>query len=149
LDVLGFVANPLGSLVGAGIGWLIERISFLKEPLDDLAGDPAAINSVAAAALASSWFTFGASLAAFTGWAVGGPHRRRRSLQGRRKLGRKLRKRRPAEREPVTNIAFRSASWQRADGHTRLAGSACPARPPEQVDQNSSKPAVGVLHFPQ
>jgi uncharacterized protein YukE len=48
LDVLGFVANPLGTLVGAGIGWLIEHISFLKEPLDDLAGDPAAINSVAA-----------------------------------------------------------------------------------------------------
>jgi uncharacterized protein YukE len=48
LDVLGFVANPLGTLAGAGIGWLIEHISFLKEPLDDLAGDPAAINGVAA-----------------------------------------------------------------------------------------------------
>ncbi|SFR29266.1 hypothetical protein SAMN04488564_11864 [Lentzea waywayandensis] len=49
LDVLGFVANPLGTLVGAGIGWLIEHVSFLKEPLDDLAGDPGAINVVAAA----------------------------------------------------------------------------------------------------
>jgi hypothetical protein len=48
LDVLGFVANPLGTLVGGGIGWLIEHVSFLKEPLDDLAGDPAAINVVAA-----------------------------------------------------------------------------------------------------
>lgn len=48
LDALGFVANPLGSLVGAGIGWLIEHLSFLKEPLDDLAGDPAAVNVVAA-----------------------------------------------------------------------------------------------------
>ena len=49
LDVLGFVANPLGTLVGAGIGWLIEHVSVLKEPLDDLAGDPGAINVVAAA----------------------------------------------------------------------------------------------------
>ncbi|MCT2581547.1 hypothetical protein [Actinophytocola gossypii] len=48
LDVLGFVANPLGTLVGGGIGWLIEHVSFLKEPLDDLAGDPGAINVVAA-----------------------------------------------------------------------------------------------------
>lgn len=48
LDVLGFVANPLGMLVGGGIGWLIEHVSFLKEPLDDLAGDPGAINGVAA-----------------------------------------------------------------------------------------------------
>ncbi|GAB3435052.1 hypothetical protein [Actinophytocola sediminis] len=48
LDVLGFVANPLGTLVGGGIGWLIEHVSFLKEPLDDLAGDPGAINGVAA-----------------------------------------------------------------------------------------------------
>jgi hypothetical protein len=48
LDALGFIANPLGNLVGAGIGWLIEHLSFLKEPLDDLAGDPAAVNVVAA-----------------------------------------------------------------------------------------------------
>jgi hypothetical protein len=48
LDVLGFVANPLGTLVGGGIGWLIEHVSFLKEPLDDLAGDPGAVNGVAA-----------------------------------------------------------------------------------------------------
>ncbi|MBM7770977.1 uncharacterized protein YukE [Actinokineospora baliensis] len=48
LDALGFIANPLGTLVGGGIGWLIEHVSFLKEPLDDLAGDPGAINVVAA-----------------------------------------------------------------------------------------------------
>lgn len=48
LDALGFVANPLGGLLSAGIGWLIEHLDFLKEPLDDLAGDPAAINAVAA-----------------------------------------------------------------------------------------------------
>ncbi|SFP99017.1 hypothetical protein SAMN05421810_104123 [Amycolatopsis arida] len=48
LDTLGFIANPLGSLLGAGIGWLIEHLEFLKEPLDDLAGDPGAIFGVAA-----------------------------------------------------------------------------------------------------
>ncbi|GAB3492731.1 WXG100 family type VII secretion target [Amycolatopsis cihanbeyliensis] len=48
LDALGFVANPLGGLLSAGIGWLIEHLDFLREPLDDLAGDPAAINRIAA-----------------------------------------------------------------------------------------------------
>lgn len=48
LDTLGFVANPLGGLLSAGIGWLIEHLDFLKEPLDDLAGDPAKINEIAA-----------------------------------------------------------------------------------------------------
>ncbi|MFF5991552.1 WXG100 family type VII secretion target [Prauserella flavalba] len=48
LDVIGLVANPLGGLLSAGIGWLIEHLDFLKEPLDDLCGDPAAINKVAA-----------------------------------------------------------------------------------------------------
>ncbi|CAM05080.1 hypothetical protein A8924_6240 [Saccharopolyspora erythraea NRRL 2338] len=48
LDALGFIANPLGMLSGAGVGWLIEHVSFLKEPLDDLAGDPDAVNEVAA-----------------------------------------------------------------------------------------------------
>jgi len=48
LDALGFVANPLGGLLSAGIGWLIEHLEFLKEPLDDLAGDPGAIFGVAA-----------------------------------------------------------------------------------------------------
>lgn len=48
LDGLGMIANPLGSLASAGIGWLIEHLSFLKEPLDDLAGDPKAITGIAA-----------------------------------------------------------------------------------------------------
>jgi hypothetical protein len=30
MDLLGFVTNPLGSLLSAGIGWLIEHIGFLK-----------------------------------------------------------------------------------------------------------------------
>lgn len=40
LDGLGFVMDPLGSLATAGIGWLIEHISFLREPLDWFAGNP-------------------------------------------------------------------------------------------------------------
>jgi hypothetical protein len=47
MDLLGFVTNPLGSLLSAGIGWLIEHIGFLKEGLDLLAGDPDAVNAMA------------------------------------------------------------------------------------------------------
>jgi uncharacterized protein YukE len=32
--------DPFGTLLGSGIGWLIEHVSFLKEPLDQLMGDP-------------------------------------------------------------------------------------------------------------
>ncbi len=47
LDGLGMMMDPLGSLAGAGIGWLIEHISFLKKPLDWLAGDPEAVTAKA------------------------------------------------------------------------------------------------------
>ncbi|GAB2819067.1 hypothetical protein [Lentzea nigeriaca] len=39
LDVLGAIMDPLGALATAGIGWLIEHVSFLREPLDWLAGN--------------------------------------------------------------------------------------------------------------
>ena len=39
LDVLGAVMDPVGALATAGIGWLIEHLSFLREPLDWLAGN--------------------------------------------------------------------------------------------------------------
>jgi hypothetical protein len=47
LDTLAFVADPFASLLGAGIGWLIEHIDFLREPLDALAGDPLQIKAAA------------------------------------------------------------------------------------------------------
>lgn len=47
LDALGFMANPLGALASAGVGMLIEHLDFLREPLDDLAGDPGAITQLA------------------------------------------------------------------------------------------------------
>ncbi|MGW7537429.1 hypothetical protein [Amycolatopsis sp. NPDC054798] len=46
-DTAAFVLDPFGKLIAAGLGWLIEHISFLKEGLDKLAGDPAAINKMA------------------------------------------------------------------------------------------------------
>lgn len=39
LDGLSAMIDPLGTLATAGIGWLIEHISFLREPLDRLAGN--------------------------------------------------------------------------------------------------------------
>ncbi|GAB3385234.1 WXG100 family type VII secretion target [Amycolatopsis echigonensis] len=46
-DTAAFVVDPFGKLIAAGLGWLIEHISFLKEGLDKLAGDPAAIKKMA------------------------------------------------------------------------------------------------------
>ncbi|MFJ8963817.1 hypothetical protein ACIRG5_30950 [Lentzea sp. NPDC102401] len=39
LDVLSAIMDPVGALATAGIGWLIEHLSFLREPLDWLAGN--------------------------------------------------------------------------------------------------------------
>jgi hypothetical protein len=47
LDALGTVMDPLGSLASAGLGWLIEHVWFLHEPLDWLAGDPIQIEAQA------------------------------------------------------------------------------------------------------
>lgn len=45
LDALSLVENPAGALLSSGIGWLIEHVEALSEPLDWLAGDPGAISS--------------------------------------------------------------------------------------------------------
>ncbi|MGV9363462.1 PPE domain-containing protein [Amycolatopsis sp. NPDC003731] len=47
LDLLGAAMDPFGTLAGAGVGWLIEHISFLKDGLDKLAGKPQAITAKA------------------------------------------------------------------------------------------------------
>ena len=39
VDTVKFVLNPLGSLISAGLGWLIKHVSFLREPLDMLMGE--------------------------------------------------------------------------------------------------------------
>jgi EspA-like secreted protein len=59
LDTLGFVADPFQSLLSAGVGWAIEHISFLHEPLDALAGDPQQIR-----AAAQAWHAASSELAA-------------------------------------------------------------------------------------
>lgn len=47
LDALSFISNPFKHLVQAGVSWLFEHISFLREPLDWLAGNPNAIEGLA------------------------------------------------------------------------------------------------------
>ncbi|MBP2335099.1 F0F1-type ATP synthase assembly protein I [Saccharothrix coeruleofusca] len=42
-DVVGAALNPLGAVIGAGVGWLIDHIFFLREPLDLLMGDNIAV----------------------------------------------------------------------------------------------------------
>ncbi|RDI33071.1 hypothetical protein [Lentzea flaviverrucosa] len=48
LDLLGTFLDPLGSLATAGIGWLIEHVSFLRQGLDWLAGNGDAIKAAVA-----------------------------------------------------------------------------------------------------
>lgn len=45
VDLVGSAANPLGALASAGVGWLLEHVSFIREPLDALLGDPDEINA--------------------------------------------------------------------------------------------------------
>ena len=40
MEALAFVADPFGSILAAGVGWLMEHVRPLKEALDKLAGDP-------------------------------------------------------------------------------------------------------------
>lgn len=47
LDTVAFVMDPLAKLIAAGLGWLIEHVSFLKWPLDQVAGNPSEVTKVA------------------------------------------------------------------------------------------------------
>lgn len=47
LDGLDAVMNPLDALATSAIGWLIEHVWWLHEPLDALAGDPTQITAQA------------------------------------------------------------------------------------------------------
>jgi hypothetical protein len=58
LDALGFVADPFGSLVSAGVGWAFEHLAVLSEPLDRLTGNPWEIK-----AEAQSWHVVAIGLA--------------------------------------------------------------------------------------
>lgn len=45
VDTVAALADPLNALINAGVGWLLQHISFLREPLDMLLGNPDAINA--------------------------------------------------------------------------------------------------------
>ncbi|WP_181772588.1 WXG100 family type VII secretion target [Amycolatopsis pittospori] len=49
IDILGMVLDPVGSLLTAGIGWLIEHLVIFRWPLDFLMGDPKGIEAAKAA----------------------------------------------------------------------------------------------------
>ncbi|CAM05166.1 hypothetical protein A8924_6329 [Saccharopolyspora erythraea NRRL 2338] len=59
VDAVGLVADPLGTLASWGVGWLIENVSFLREPFDALMGNPDAIGG-----MASTWENIGKELKA-------------------------------------------------------------------------------------
>lgn len=44
LSLIGAIMDPLQAIFAAGVGWLMEHVSFLREPLDKLMGDPHAID---------------------------------------------------------------------------------------------------------
>jgi uncharacterized protein YukE len=45
VDLVGSAANPLAAVFSAGVGWLMEHVSFIREPLDALLGNPDEINA--------------------------------------------------------------------------------------------------------
>ena len=45
LSALGVIKDPFESALTAGVGWVIEHVAFLREPLDALAGNPRAIEA--------------------------------------------------------------------------------------------------------
>ena len=57
LDLLALVEDPLGGLAAAGVGWLIDHISFLSWPFDVLAGSPGQIQ-----AMSTTWTNISAAL---------------------------------------------------------------------------------------
>lgn len=48
IDVLTWAANPLGGLIAAGVGWLLEHLPFISDVWDKLTGDAEKIEQVSA-----------------------------------------------------------------------------------------------------
>jgi hypothetical protein len=57
LDTLGAIADPFDAFLTSAIGWAIEHVTFLREPLDALAGDPEQV-----VAQAQTWANVAAEL---------------------------------------------------------------------------------------
>jgi uncharacterized protein YukE len=47
MEVLDVAGDPLGAIGGAGVGWVLGAVSFLREPFDVLKGDSGAVSSSA------------------------------------------------------------------------------------------------------
>lgn len=62
IDVLSAIIDPLGGVISCAVGWAFDHISFLREPVDMLAGDAASID-----ASAQTW----ANVSAAMGQAAG------------------------------------------------------------------------------
>lgn len=45
LDVLGDIGDPLHAAIGTAVGWFVDHVAFLREPVDWLAGDPVSIQA--------------------------------------------------------------------------------------------------------
>jgi uncharacterized protein YukE len=58
MDVIGIVGDPMGAITSAGVGWVLNAVSFLREPFDILKGSPSSITGSA-----SSWTSAANSLA--------------------------------------------------------------------------------------
>jgi uncharacterized protein YukE len=82
------VMDPLGSLIGAGIGWLIEHVSFLRDALNQLMGNPEEIqaNVEATKARAAELRVLAedhkSGLATFDGWSGASSEAFKRSMDG-------------------------------------------------------------------
>ena len=48
-DTVALVLDPFAKLISAGLGWLIEHVSFLKAPLDQILGNPQGVTALAEA----------------------------------------------------------------------------------------------------
>lgn len=82
------VIDPLGSIIGAGIGWLIEHVSFLRDALNQLMGNPEEIqaNVEATKARAAELRVLAEDhkngLATFDGWTGTSSERFKTSMDG-------------------------------------------------------------------
>lgn len=46
IDAIAMAFDPFGAIAAAGVGWLLQHVSFLREPLDKLTGDADSINAL-------------------------------------------------------------------------------------------------------
>ncbi|WP_093589707.1 hypothetical protein [Lentzea waywayandensis] len=80
--------DPLGSIIGAGVGWLIEHVSFLRDALNQLMGNPEEIqanveaNKARAAELRVLAEDHKSGLATFDGWTGASSERFKTSMDG-------------------------------------------------------------------